>query len=84
MTYINFWKRAFDFKGTAKVIDFITCLFVNFFIALCIMISGFLVPFTWENAVVNLYYIVLLLMLVPTVSMFVRVIRTFVRKSHSE
>jgi hypothetical protein len=48
------------------------------------MISGFLVPISWENAIVDLYYIVLLLMVVPTISMFVRVTRTFNRKNKSQ
>lgn len=84
MFYINFWKRAFHFKGTANILEFIACVFFNLLIGLCIMISGFLVPISWENAIVDLYYIVLLLMVVPTISMFVRVIRTFNRKNKSQ
>jgi uncharacterized membrane protein YhaH (DUF805 family) len=81
MFYINFWKRAFDFKGTSKVLEFLACIFFNFIIGLCIIISGLLVPISWENAIVNLYNIVLLLMVIPTISMFVRVIRTFNKKN---
>lgn len=82
MFYINFWRQIFEYKGTARVTEFLLCIFLNLVISLCIMISGILVPVSWENSVVNLSYFVLLLMLLPTISMFVRVIRSFTNKNN--
>ncbi|WP_275584129.1 MULTISPECIES: hypothetical protein [Mammaliicoccus] len=41
------------------------------------MALGVLVPFKWENTIVDLYYIVLLLMIFPMIAMIVRVIRNY-------
>lgn len=84
MFYIKFWAQIFDFKGKSSVFEFLACVFVNVLIGLSIIVSGFLVPYSWENIIVNLYYIVLLLMLIPTLSMLVRVVRSFNNKNKIE
>lgn len=77
MRYINFWKQIFDYKSKSSFKDLITCLAINIFILILIMALGVLVPFNWENTIVDLYYIVLLLMIFPTIAMIVRVIRNY-------
>ncbi|WP_239749462.1 hypothetical protein [Mammaliicoccus sp. H-M34] len=77
MTYMNFWKQTFDYKSKSSFKGLITCLFINIVILILIMSLGLIVPFKWENTIVDLYYIVLLLMIFPTIAMIVRVIRNY-------
>ncbi|HCN60614.1 Uncharacterised protein [Mammaliicoccus fleurettii] len=77
MTYMNFWKQTFDYKSKSSFKDLITCLFINIVILILIMALGVIVPFKWENTIVDLYYIVLLLMIFPMIAMIVRVIRNY-------
>ncbi|PTI43425.1 hypothetical protein, partial [Staphylococcus succinus] len=76
--YINYWKNAFDYKGTSSLINLIWCIVINIAVLVLIMVSGLFVPITWENTVVDIYYLVLLIMIVPTVSMVVRVVHSFI------
>ncbi|MBU0437322.1 hypothetical protein [Staphylococcus succinus] len=77
--YINYWKNAFDYKGTSSLINLIWCIVINIAVLVLIMVSGLFVPITWENTVVDIYYLVLLIMIVPTVSMVVRVVHSFIK-----
>ncbi|OIJ30439.1 hypothetical protein BK821_07685 [Staphylococcus sp. LCT-H4] len=78
--YINYWKNAFDYKGTSSLINLIWCIVINIAVLVLIMVSGLFVPITWENTVVDIYYLVLLIMIIPTVSMAVRVVHSFIKK----
>ncbi|RIN29481.1 hypothetical protein BU063_12300 [Staphylococcus succinus] len=78
--YINYWKNAFDYKGTSSLINLIWCIVINIAVLVLIMVSGLFVPITWENKVVDIYYLVLLIMFIPTVSMVVRVVHSFIKK----
>ncbi|WP_241961684.1 hypothetical protein [Staphylococcus succinus] len=51
---------------------------INIAVLVLIMVSGLFVPITWENTVVDIYYLVLLIMIIPTVSMVVRVVHSFI------
>ncbi|EZX26421.1 hypothetical protein MT416_00690 [Mammaliicoccus sciuri] len=77
MTYINFWKQTFDYKNKSSFRDLLVCMFVNIIILVLIMALGVIVPITWENSIVNLYYIVLVLMIFPMIAMIVRVIKNY-------
>lgn len=66
--YINYWKNAFDYKGTSSLISLMWCIMINIAVLVLIMVSGLFVPITWENTVVDIYYLVLLIMIIPTVS----------------
>ncbi|WP_436883245.1 hypothetical protein [Mammaliicoccus sciuri] len=77
MTYINFWKQTFDYKNKSSFRDLLVCMFVNIIILVLIMALGVIVPITWENSIVNLYYIVLVLMIFPMIALIVRVIKNF-------
>lgn len=77
MTYINFWKQIFDYKSKSSFKELIISMVMNIVILVLLMALGFIVPMSWENAVVNTYYIVLVLMIFPTVAMIVRVIKNY-------
>ncbi|MCJ0911459.1 hypothetical protein MTW80_05755 [Mammaliicoccus sciuri] len=77
MTYINFWKQTFDYKNKSSFRDMLVCMFVNIIILVLIMALGVIVPITWENSIVNLYYIVLVLMIFPMIALIVRVIKNY-------
>lgn len=77
--YINYWKNAFDYKGTSSLINLIWCIVINIAVLVLIMVSGLFVPITWENTIVDIYYLVLLIMIIPTVSMVVRVVHSFIK-----
>ncbi|MGX1434705.1 hypothetical protein [Mammaliicoccus sciuri] len=77
MTYINFWKQTFDYKNKSSFRDLLVCMFVNIIILVLIMALGVIVPITWENSIVNLYYIVLVLMIFPMIALIIRVIKNY-------
>ncbi|MCJ0923985.1 hypothetical protein [Mammaliicoccus sciuri] len=77
MTYINFWKQTFDYKNKSSFRNLLVCMFVNIIILVLIMALGVIVPITWENSIVNLYYIVLVLMIFPMIALIVRVIKNY-------
>ncbi|MCJ0951545.1 hypothetical protein [Mammaliicoccus sciuri] len=77
MTYINFWKQTFDYKNKSSFRDLLVCMFVNIIILVLIMALGVIAPITWENSIVNLYYIVLVLMIFPMIALIVRVIKNY-------
>lgn len=77
MTYINFWKQTFDYKNKSSFRDLLVCMFVNIIILVLIMALGVIVPITWENSIVNLYYIILVLMIFPMMALIVRVIKNY-------
>ncbi|MFD7035227.1 hypothetical protein ACFV8V_05810 [Mammaliicoccus sciuri] len=77
MTYINFWKQTFDYKNKSSFRDLLVCMFVNIIIFVLIMALGVIVPITWENSIVDLYYIVLVLMIFPMIALIVRVIKNY-------
>ncbi|GAB1613978.1 hypothetical protein HB162lentus_26250 [Mammaliicoccus lentus] len=75
MKYFEYWRRTFDYKGQSQLTDLFICIGINILILAFIFIFALLGPLTWENALVNLYYICLVLMLFPTASLLVRVIK---------
>ncbi len=77
MTYINFWKQTFDYKNKSSFRDLLVCMFVNIIILVLIMALGVIVPITWENSIVDLYYIVLVLMIFPMIALIVIVIKNY-------
>ncbi|MCD8788334.1 hypothetical protein [Mammaliicoccus sciuri] len=77
MTYINFWKQTFDYKNKSSFRDLLVCMFVNIIILVLIKALGVIVPITWENSIVNLYYIILVLMIFPMIALIVRVIKNY-------
>lgn len=72
--YLEYWKNIFNYKGTAKFRHLVLNILINIVILLLILASGILVPVSWENAIVDIYYFILTVMILPTISMIVRVI----------
>lgn len=77
VTYMNFWKQTFDYTNKSSFRDLLVCMFVNIIILVLIMALGVIVPISWENSIVNLYYFVLVLMIFPMIAMIVRVIKNY-------
>ena len=73
--YINYWKNIFNYNDSSKFSHFIMNMLINIVILFIIILSGFIVPYEWENTVVNIYYFVLFIMILPTISMIVRVFK---------
>ncbi|UXR68840.1 MULTISPECIES: hypothetical protein [unclassified Staphylococcus] len=71
--YKQYWLKSFDYKGVSNVTELIICLMINLGILLLIHLLGYVVPVSKENLVVTLYYIVLVLMIFPTIAMGVRI-----------
>lgn len=78
--YLKYWKNIFNYKGTSKLSHLGVNILINILILFLIMLSGIFVPVKWENTVVDIYYFVLLIMFLPTISMLVRVVRSFTQK----
>lgn len=73
--YINYWKNIFNYNDSSKFSHFLMNMLINIVILFIIILSGFIVPYEWENTVVNIYYFVLFIMILPTISMIVRVFK---------
>lgn len=78
--YLKYWKNIFNYKGVSKFSELLINMFINITILFLIMLSGSIVPLKWENTVVDIYYLILLIMLLPTLSMAVRVVRKYINK----
>lgn len=72
-TYKEYWLNTFNYKGISTVTDLLICLMINLGILVLINLLGLVVPVSKENIIVTLYYIVLVLMIFPTIAMGVRI-----------
>ncbi|EMF0167785.1 hypothetical protein OPS10_002787 [Enterococcus hirae] len=52
----------------------------NLFILAMILLVGVFVPITWENVVMDFWYIVMDLMIIPTISLVIRIIRKILQR----
>lgn len=75
--YLNYWKRIFDYKGTSDVIEIFIALAGNFLVIIFLNILGIVIPISWENSLVKFLYIVKLAMIVPAISLLVRVLNKY-------
>ncbi|EEU65341.1 TPA: hypothetical protein ACN3I6_002148 [Enterococcus faecalis] len=75
--YLNYWKRIFDYKGTSDVIEILIALAGDFLVIIFLNILGIVIPISWENSLVNFLYIVKLAMIVPAISLLVRVLNKY-------
>ncbi|MGJ5847083.1 hypothetical protein ACSBQJ_13130 [Enterococcus sp. G203Y] len=75
--YLNYWKRIFDYKGTSDVIEIFIALAGDFLVIIFLNILGIVIPISWENSLVNFFYIVKLAMIVPAISLLVRVLNKY-------
>lgn len=70
-------KRIFDYKGTSDVIEILIALAGDFLVIIFLNILGIVIPISWENSLVNFLYIVKLAMIVPAISLLVRVLNKY-------
>lgn len=75
--YLNYWKRIFDYKGTSDVIEIFIALAGDFLVIIFLNILGIVIPISWENSLVIFIYIVKLAMIVPAISLLVRVLNKY-------
>lgn len=76
--YLEYWKNTFNYKGQSKLGDLIINLFINFVILFFIFLLGyFLVPFQWERTLGTIFEVVQLVMILPTVSMIIRIVNRY-------
>ena len=57
-----------------------TAFIFNSIILKVILLMGIFVPVTWENVLVDFWYIVMYLMIIPTISLIIRMVRKLVKK----
>ncbi|MGL9915193.1 hypothetical protein IGI95_002672 [Enterococcus sp. DIV0784] len=74
--YSDYWKNTFNYKTRSNVKDLMCAAFFNLLILMGINLIGLLGPISLENIIVNLFYLTLLIMLFPTVSLLIRVFKS--------
>ncbi|EZY67735.1 hypothetical protein V063_02704 [Staphylococcus aureus R0487] len=77
MLYLQYWRNIFNYNGTSKLRHLGFNIFINIIMLILIMASGIFVPISLENIVVDIYYSVLFIMILPTLSMIVRVVNNY-------
>ena len=78
--YIDYWKNSFKYNEDFSIKEFLTAFIFNLFILTVILLMGIFVPITWENALVDFWYIVIYLMIIPTISLIIRMVRKLVKQ----
>lgn len=77
--YIDYWKNSFKYKENFNIKEFLTALIFNLVILAVILLMGIFVPVTWENTLVDFWYMVMYLMIIPTISLVIRMVRKLVK-----
>ncbi|ENZ5663503.1 hypothetical protein ACGWY0_002800 [Enterococcus hirae] len=78
--YIDYWKNSFKYKEPVSIQEFLTAFIFNSVILAVILLMGIFIPITWENALVDFWYTVMYLMIIPTISLIIRMVRKLVKK----
>lgn len=78
--YIDYWKKSFNYTEDVSINEFLIAFTFNVFILIIIWLSGIFVPITWENTFIDFWYTIMYLMIIPTISLVIRVIRAIVKK----
>lgn len=82
--YAKYWKNTFNYSKDVSVKEILTALFFNLLIVVFVLFIGIIVPITWENLIMDLWYLIIGIMILPTFSLLVRMVRTsmhFLRKN---
>ncbi|WP_307984525.1 hypothetical protein [uncultured Lactococcus sp.] len=74
-TYLQFWKKIFKYQGKSDFKELLVSLIVNTVILFILFLIGLIVPVTLENLIVDVIYITMIIMILPTVSLIIRLIR---------
>ncbi|EMF0066126.1 hypothetical protein EQ856_11460 [Enterococcus hirae] len=78
--YMDYWKRSFNYTANVSMKEFLSAFIFNLFILAMILLVGVFVPITWENVVMDFWYIVMDLMIIPTISLVIRIIRKILQR----
>ncbi|EMF0152772.1 hypothetical protein ACTXLQ_13490 [Enterococcus hirae] len=78
--YMDYWKRSFNYTANVSMKEFLSAFIFNLFILAMILLVGVFVPITWENVVMDFWYIVMALMIIPTISLVIRIIRKILQR----
>ncbi|MGL9804117.1 hypothetical protein IGJ22_002642 [Enterococcus sp. DIV0448] len=78
--YMDYWKRSFNYTANVSMKEFLSAFLFNLFILAMILLIGVFVPITWENVVMDFWYIVMDLMIIPTISLVIRIIRKILQR----
>lgn len=78
--YIDYWKRSFNYTADVSMKEFLSAFIFNSFTLAVILLIGIFVPITWENILMDFWYIVIFLMIVPTISLVIRIIRKILQR----
>ena len=79
--YINYWRKSFDYKSKAKLVELFTALAGNISIILLLLLVGLAVPVTHEQLVVDIMYVIGVLMILPMISLIYRLIQHTSKKT---
>ncbi|MDQ8428566.1 hypothetical protein Q3E60_12720 [Enterococcus faecium] len=72
-TYIKFWSHYFNIKGKSTLNDVIVSLIGNFALYLLVYaIVGLFIPVTWENGFLVFLNIFKIILIIPTITLFIR------------
>lgn len=78
--YMDYWKRSFNYTANVSMKEFLSAFLFNLFILAMILLIGVFVPITWGNVVMDFWYIVMDLMIIPTISLVIRIIRKILQR----
>ncbi len=73
--YMEYWKKIFNYNDNSSIKEFISAMVFNVLLLLLIYCVGLIVPVNLENLIVDIWYIVLAIMIIPTISLIIRLIR---------
>ncbi len=74
--YSNYWRNTFNYKDSSNFKEFMYTILCNSFVLMSIYLIGVFGPVSLENVIVNLFYFILLIMIFPTVSLLIRVLKS--------
>lgn len=73
--YIDYWKKIFNYKESSDLKELISAIMFNMMILITILCMGIFVPINLENTLVKLWYGIMYIMILPTVSLMFRILK---------
>lgn len=74
-SYFDYWKNIFKYEGEASLKDLLIAIAFNLLLLVVVYLIGLGGPTHWENTILNLMYFIEIVMILPTLSMIIRLIR---------
>ena len=76
--YSHYWKNAFNYKDRSNFKELICAVLFNSLMLISIYFIGLFAPPSLENTIVNLFYLIRIVMIFPTISLLFRLIKNYV------